>query len=97
MRGELVFHEKRYFNETSFQEIKIWKVPQSKERPHGFKYSFAFIVNNERIVCYDNAECKGDHKHFKETEHPYKFESIEQLWKDFMKDVRKFKETTGEG
>ncbi|MBI5097776.1 MAG: hypothetical protein HZB30_00870 [Nitrospirae bacterium] len=96
MRGELIFHERRYFNETSFQEIKIWKVPESKDKPHGFKYSFAYIVNNERIVCYDNAEGKGDHKHYSDKEYPYKFHGIKQLWKDFIKDIKRVREAEDE-
>ncbi|HDH04582.1 MAG TPA: hypothetical protein ENH01_02560 [Nitrospirae bacterium] len=63
------YHEKRYFSDTSFQEVKIWKAPKSKDNPHRFKYSFAYIVNNE-IVCYDNAESKGDHKHYGEKTTP---------------------------
>jgi hypothetical protein len=55
MKAELVFHEKRYFADGSFQEIKIWKVDKIKDKPHGLKYSFAYIVNNERVVGYDNA------------------------------------------
>lgn len=96
MRGGLVFHEKRYFNETSFQEIKIWKVPGSKDKPHGFKYSFTYISNNERLVSYDNSEGKGDHRHYREKEYPYNFRGIKQLWKDFIKDTKRFKEASDE-
>jgi len=92
MLPELIFHEKRYLTDTSFQEIKIWKVPESKDKPHGYKYSFAYIVNSERVVCYDNAEGKGDHRHYRKKEHPYKFQGIEKLWKDFKNDIERFKE-----
>ena len=27
------------------------------------KYSFAYVVNHERVVGYDNYEHKGDHRH----------------------------------
>ena len=91
MVAELVFHEKRYFADSSFQEIKIWKVPESKDKPHGLKYSFAYIVNGERVVGYDNAEGKGDHKHYRDKEHHYKFLSLEKLWKDFNSDIRRFR------
>ena len=90
--AELVYHEKRYFSDTSFQEIKIWKVPESKDKPHGFKYSFAYIVNNERIVCYDNAESKGGHKHYREKEYSYNYQSMNKLWKDFSNDIKRFRE-----
>lgn len=48
MKAELVFKERRYLSEESFQEIKIWKVPESQDKPHGLKYSFALIVKSKR-------------------------------------------------
>lgn len=73
MKAELVYHEKKYFSDGSFQEIRVWKVGKSKDKPHGLKYSFAYIVNSERVVGYDNAEGKGDHRHYRGREYPYKF------------------------
>lgn len=92
MKAELVFHEKRYFSDGSFHEVMIWEVPGSKDKPHGYKYSFAYIVNNERVIGYDNAEGKGDHKHYRGKEHPYEFQSLEKVWEDFRNDIKKFKE-----
>lgn len=92
MKAELVYHEKKYFSDGSFQEIKIWKVSKSKDKLHGLKYSFAYIVNDKRVVGYDNAEGKGDHKHYKGKEYPYKFQSLEKLWNDFKKDIERYKE-----
>ena len=66
MKADLVYHEKRYFEDGSFQEIKIWRVPKSKGKPHGLKYSFAYVVNHERVVGYDNYEHKGDHRHYRD-------------------------------
>ena len=91
MKAELVYHEKKYFSDGSFQEIKIWKVDESKDKPHGLKYSFAYIVNNERVVGYDNAEGKGDHKHYKGKEYLYKFQSLEKIWNDFKNDIGRYK------
>lgn len=76
MKAELVYHEKKYSEDGSLQEIKIWQVPISGDKPHGLKYSFAYIVNNKRIVGYDNHEQKGDHRHYKGREFPYKFEGL---------------------
>lgn len=91
MAAELIYHEKRYFADSSFQEIKIWKVPESKDKPHGLKYSFAYIVDRKRVVGYDNAEGKGDHRHYMDKEYNYKYLSLEKLWKDFKSDIRRFK------
>lgn len=69
------------------QEIKIWQVLGSRDKPHGLKYSLAYIISGERIIGYDNAEGKGDHKHYKGKEYPYLFESVEKLWEDFQRDI----------
>lgn len=88
MKAKLVFHEKRYFTDSVLQEIKIWRVTGSKDKPHGLKYSFAYIVDGERVAGYDNAEGKGDHRHYKGMESPYKFQGLEKLWKDFKTDIK---------
>ena len=92
MKAELVYHEKKYAEDGSIQEIKIWSMPRSKDKPHGIKYSFAYIVQGKRVVGYDNAEGKGDHRHYLNKEYPYKFHSVEQLWKDFKNDIDRVKE-----
>ena len=92
MKAKLIYHVKEYFVDNSFREIKIWKVPRSKDKPWGIKYSFAYIAQGERVVGYDNSEQKGDHRHFKGKEVPYKFLSLEKLWKDFKKDIDQFRE-----
>jgi hypothetical protein len=97
MKAELVYYEKRYFTESSFQEIKIWKIPESKDKPHGYKYSFVYIVDGERVIGYDNSEGKGDRKHYKGKEYPYKFQGLEKLWMDFMGDINQFKGESHEG
>jgi hypothetical protein len=92
MKANLIYHEKRYFEDSSFQEIKIWQVPKSKDRPHGLKYSFAYIVNDERVIGYDNYEHKIDHKHYRNKEYPYEFQGLEKLWEDFINDIERFRE-----
>ena len=66
-------------------------MPKTVDKPYGFKYSLVYIVNNKRIVGYDNAEGKGDHKHYKEREEPYLFVSLEKLAEDFYRDVENTK------
>ncbi len=95
MKAELLYHEKKYYEDSSFREIKIWRVPKSADKPHGFKYSFVYIINGERVVGYDNAEGRGDHRHRGGKEQPYKFQGIEKLWYDFTADVQKFREGKG--
>jgi hypothetical protein len=91
MKTKLVYHVKEYFSDGSIQEIKIWKVPPGREKPFGIKYSFVYIVNGKRVIGYDNAEGKGDHRHYRDSEFPYDFENIEKLWEDFTGDIERFK------
>jgi hypothetical protein len=78
MRARLVYQVKEYQADSSLVEIKIWEVPKSKDKPHSLKYSFAYIVEGERVVGYDNGEGKGDHRHFGGTQHPYEFLGLEE-------------------
>ena len=91
MRAKLVYHVKEYHADESIQEIKIWEVPKSKEKPHSLKYSFAYIVEGERVVGYDNAEGKGDRRHFEGKQYRYEFRSLEKLWENFQGNIRKIK------
>ena len=36
-----------------------------------FNPLFVYIINGKGVVGYDNAESKGDHKHYKGIEYPY--------------------------
>jgi hypothetical protein len=92
MRANLIYHEKRYFEDGSFQEIKICQVPKSKDRPQGLKYSFAYIVNDKRVIGYDNYKHKMDHRHYQNEEYRYKFQGLEKLWLDFINDIEQFRE-----
>lgn len=68
-------------------EIKIWQVPATLDKPHGVKISFVYVRSGQRLVCYDNAEGKGYHRHFRDTEMPYMFRDIWALLDDFKKDI----------
>jgi len=94
MATQLIYHVKQYNADGSVEEIKIWQVPGTKDKPYGLKYSFAYIVGDERVVGYDNHERKGDHRHYKGKESPYTFKNLKKLWSDFKKDVKQSKEGT---
>lgn len=88
MRAELIYHEKLHNPDDSIIEIKIWSVPVTPDKPHGYKYSLVYIKDGNRIIGYDNAEGKGDHRHYNDKEEPYTFESIRKLFKDFYHDIK---------
>lgn len=79
---------KRVLADGCIIEIRIWRLPAvSSERPHGLKYSLFYGRPGERIVAYDNEAGKGDHRHLREREEPYRFTSMEKLMADFERDV----------
>lgn len=91
MKAEPFIIRKRVYPNGDIVEIKAWHVARTKDKPHGFKYSLVFIRNGKRIIGYDNAEGKGDHRHYKGKEYPYEFRGIEKLLKDFFSDARRIR------
>jgi hypothetical protein len=92
MAARLIYHVKQYDANGSVEEIEIWQVPKTNDKPYGLKYSFVYIVDGERVVGYDNHEGKGDHRHYKGKESPYTFKNLKKLWNDFKKDIQRCKE-----
>lgn len=90
MKAILTYHNKELSTNGDITEIKIWKVPVTPDKPHGFKYSLVFIHKDKRVVGYDNAEQKGDHRHIGYKELKYRFKNIKKLFEDFNKDIKKF-------
>ncbi len=91
MKAEPYYMFKRLYENGDIIEIKVWKVEKGSDKPYGIKYSMAFIRDGKRVVGYDNAERKGDHKHYKGKEYQYSFRDIDELMDDFFSDVRRFK------
>ncbi len=92
MGARLVEHVKVLDESGNVMEITIWELPHpQKDKPHGYKYSLAYIVDGVRVVGYDNAEGKGDHRHYGSVQKPYEFQGIDKLFDDFYKDVRRFR------
>jgi len=87
MKAELLYHNKKVESNGDIIEIKIWKVPVTEDKPFGVKYSLVFIRGSKRVIGYDNAERKGDHKHIGDKVFPYKFTTVKKLFKDFYKDL----------
>lgn len=92
MKAEPFYIYKRFYENGDIVDIKIWKVAATADKPHGFKYSLAFVREGKRIVGYDNAERKGDHRHYKGKEYPYSFRNTDELINDFFSDMRRAKE-----
>ena len=92
MKAKPYYIHKRVYPNGDIVEIKIWKIPFSIDKPHGLKYSLAFIREGKRLIGYDNAETKGDHRHYLSNEYQYTFKSIDGLIDDFFEDIRRVKD-----
>ena len=92
MDARLITHEKVVDELGNVIEIKMWKLPEpSGDKPHGYKYSLVYIVDGDRVIGYDNAERKEDHRHIRGREETYRFESLRKLADDFYRDVERYK------
>ncbi|MFH1182394.1 MAG: DUF6516 family protein [Candidatus Woesearchaeota archaeon] len=71
--------------------IRVWEVPKDANYPEGLKYSFAYIRGQRRILGYDNYEGKGHHRHLGEGESEIRFRSVEEIERQFKKEVKKLR------
>jgi len=91
VNAELLLHERQSLTETSFVEVVIWKVPQRIPGcNHSYKYRLALVVESCCVLRYDNETGKGDHKHVREREVPYRFVNLITLQADFWRDVEEW-------
>lgn len=100
MKAELLFKDKFIYADGAIREMKLWRLPAADadvERPHGLKYSLYYGNDGVRIIGYDNERGKGDHRHYREREGKYEFESVERLIQDFRDDVAKERGNVDEG
>lgn len=95
MKAELLIHDRVKDRRGGVVETKVWSIPLTSDRPHGFKYSLVYIKDGLRIVGYDNAEGKGDHRHYYGKETRYRFIGIEKLFEDFHRDLKEVFENEG--
>lgn len=91
MKAKLIWYDKVYDEDGNTREIKIWKVKATPDKPHGYKYSLVYIVQGRRVIGYDNAEGKGDHRHYGDRIGPYRFENVDKLIKDFYLDIQRYR------
>ena len=92
MKAELIEHSKIIDESGNIIEIKVWQLPETAgNKQHGYKYSLVYIVNDERVIGYDNGEGRGDHRHYGKIEKTYKFKGIDSLFEDFYNDIEQFK------
>jgi hypothetical protein len=71
----------------------LWRLPTSTpDRPDGLKYRLYYgLADGTCLVRYDNESGKGDHRHYRGREQPYRFLSVEALVQNFVADVAKLR------
>ena len=88
-KAQKILDIRNEFADGTFIVVRVWLVPEAvPPSPHRFKYAFLFGRPGQRLVLFDNERGKGDHKHIREVESAYCFESIEKLIDDFTMAVR---------
>jgi len=94
-----------HYAEGYFIKFEIKRVPESRERPHGLRYSFTLHgPDGTRLLGFDNAHtvpalgskykkraAAADHWHRTETDpgRPYEYENAEKLLDDFSAEVER--------
>jgi Family of unknown function (DUF6516) len=62
--------------------------PPAPAGPRGLKYRLYCGRGGDCLVRYDNETGKSDHRHVRGREMSYEFRSVEQLRRDFERDVK---------
>lgn len=90
MKAIAIRHRKYPLPDGSMVEIVVWQLPcPTPERPHGYKCRLNYsLPDGTTLVRFDNEAGKGDHKHIRGIEYPYRFETVDKLLTDFRKDIR---------
>lgn len=90
-KATLVLHEKTVREDGAIVELVIWQLPRATpDRPHALKYRLYLGRDGECLVRYDNESGKGDHRHVRGKETPYRFVSLAKLRRDFESDMRRY-------
>ncbi len=85
-------NERHVLDTETFVEIVVWRLPRPlRGSRHRFKYRLALVSNGICVLRYDNEAGKGDHRHLRDSENPYRFTDPEALLADFWNDVEKWK------
>ncbi|MEX2525494.1 MAG: DUF6516 family protein [Gammaproteobacteria bacterium] len=92
MKGELLQRDRLEFDDGTFVEMVIWRVPKPVAgSSHNYKYRLFYGRPGRRLVGYDNERSKGDHRHIGEREEIYAFKDVETLIRDFFADVARWR------
>jgi Family of unknown function (DUF6516) len=92
MAEELLIDERHVLDARAFVEMIVWRLPRpARGSRHSFKYRLALVVDEVCVLRYDNESGKGDHRHFRDEESPYRFVDTDTLLADFWRDVERLR------
>ena len=92
MAAELLIDERHVLDARAFVEMIVWRLPRpARGSRHSFKYRLALVVDEVCVLRYDNESGKGDHRHFRDEESPYRFVDTDVLLADFWRDVERLR------
>ena len=93
MNAVLLHRERLDLDDGSIVEMVLWPVSDPVAGSyHPYKYRLYFGRGGVRLVGYDNERGKGDHRHRRGIEEPYRFTTVEKLVSDFLADVAEERE-----
>ena len=91
VKATLVVRHRITYEEEHFAEVVVWVVPQPLAGClHTYKYRLAFVAHGECVLRYDNEAGKGDHRHAGGSEGKYRFSTLNKLFADFERDIRRY-------
>jgi pyridoxal biosynthesis lyase PdxS len=91
MAAELLIDERHVLDPRSFVEVVVWRLPRpASGSAHRFKYRLARVIDGVCVLRYDNEAGKGDHRHVRDVEEPYRFTDAHTLLADFWSDVEEW-------
>jgi Family of unknown function (DUF6516) len=91
LKALLLVRNRIAYGEARFADIVVWLVPQPLSgSEHSYKYRLAFVEHGVCVLRYDNEAGKGDHRHTKSKESRYRFTTLDKLFADFERDIRRY-------
>jgi hypothetical protein len=92
VKAGLLQCDRLVFDDGTILEMVIWRVPEPMEgSKHPYKDRLFYGRPGRRFVGYDNERQKGDHRHVGGVERPYRFLGVEELVRDFLADVARWR------
>lgn len=91
LKATLVVRNRIAHSEELFAEVVVWVVPEPLAgSAHKYKYRLALVAHGACILRYDNEAGKGDHRHSRGSEERYRFSTLDKLFADFERDIRRY-------